>query len=429
MVRALPGGVAARGAWVRSPVVAGAVAAASLAAPDEPEAAVAGGCAAGLSGSPAPSAAWSRHQRLWWLAWASCPGLGWTRLQALHQAFPDLALAWTVSAERLAALPAWSPLLAGRVVAWRQRWGDDPLLTLPLLQRGGRRVLVPGDGRWSPDLTALERPPLALHWSGRGSLWPLLRGRQAVAVVGTRRPSSHGLTMAGRLGQALARAGWPVVSGLAEGIDGAVHRACLQADGAPVGVLGTPLERAYPRHHAALQEQVGQRGLLISEQPPGAAVQPGHFACRNRLQVVLARAVVVVECPLASGALHSASLAWQQEVPLWVVPADTDRASAQGSNRLLAQGATPLLAVDDLIRQLGQGPLVRSPALVAVTPACPSPGPRHPLLDAVGAGASLEQLALNLQRPPAALMPELLQLELEGWLQPEPGLRWRPRLH
>jgi DNA processing protein len=79
-----------------------------------------------------------------------------------------------------------------------------------------------------------------------------------VAVVGTRRPSRQGEALAHAIGRALAQAGWPVVSGLAEGIDAAAHQGCLQAGGRPIGIVGTPLERVYPRHHGALQEQVGR---------------------------------------------------------------------------------------------------------------------------------------------------------------------------
>jgi DNA processing protein len=235
--------------------------------------------------------------------------------------------------------------------------------------------------------------------------------------------------MAHRLGGALAVAGWPVVSGLAEGIDGEAHRGALAARGAPVAVLGTPLERVYPRHHGSLQAEVGRMGLLLSEQPPGAAVLRGHFASRNRLLVALARAVVVVECPPRSGALLSAELAWSQELPLWVIPADAARQSAAGSNRLLAQGATPLLDPADLIAQLGPGPLARR----AVTAAGPADrgGAAHSaaeraVLDAVGGGASLEDLCRHLGTSAAQLAPQLLQLELAGQLRAEPGLRWRP---
>jgi DNA processing protein len=242
-----------------------------------------------------------------------------------------------------------------------------------------------------------------------------------VAVVGTRRPSLHGRTMARRIGQALAAAGWPVVSGLAEGIDAEAHAGCLAGDGAPVAVLGTPLARVYPRHHRALQAAVGSRGLLISEHPPGAPVQRGNFAERNRLLVALAAAVVVVECPTASGALHSAERAWEQELPLWVVPGDAARAAAAGSNGLLARGATPLLRPDDLIHQLGPGPLAPRPA-----PAMPLRPGRSNLLAAVGGGACLEEIARQLCRPPAEVAVELLDLELQGLLRAEPGLFWRP---
>lgn len=232
--------------------------------------------------------------------------------------------------------------------------------------------------------------------------------------------------MARRLGEVLARAGWPVVSGLAEGIDAAVHQGCLAAGGAPVAVLGTPLNRVYPGHHRQLQQEVGEAGLLVSESPRGARVLPGHFAARNRLQVALARAVVLVECPVSSGALHSASIAWQQGLPLWVVPADASRASALGSNRLLAQGATPLLDPDDLVAELGHGPLLQPPPPPGQLMKPAAHGLGAALLEAVGSGASLEQLCLKLEQSPAALMLPLLNLELEGRLRAEPGLCWSP---
>ena len=371
---------------------------------------------------------WDRQRRLWWLLWSRCPGLGWQRLRALEVSCGGLAAAWRASAAELGAVPGLGEALVAEVERFRRRWGDRPLEIFAPRCRFGRGVLVPGDLGWPRGLGELQRPPLQLCWQGRGSLWPHLGHRRSVAVVGTRRPSLHGLSMAKAIGAALAEAGWPVVSGLAEGIDGAAHQGCLAAGGAPVGVLGTPLGRACPLHHALLQSQVARQGLLVSELADGAAVRPGSFAARNRLLVAMAAAVVVVECPVVSGALHSAELAWQLELPLWVVPADAGRASAMGSNRLLARGATPLLLPADLIGQLGPGPLAR-----------PGPGPAPPgdgaaaedmaaegLLAAVGGGASLEQLSLALDRPMAELMPRLLELELAGRLRAEAGLCWRP---
>ncbi|MEB3321541.1 MAG: DNA-processing protein DprA [Synechococcaceae cyanobacterium] len=367
---------------------------------------------------------WDRDRRLWWLLWASCPGVGWVRLQALGMACGGLEAAWRSPPEQLAAVPGWTPRLVARVEGFRGRWGPEPLEAFALRVRSGRGVLLPGDARWPEAMHRLQPPPLALHWQGQGRLWSPLARRRAVAVVGTRRPSLHGLTMARRLGAALAAAGWPVVSGLAEGIDGAAHEGCLERGGVPVGVLGTPLERVYPRHHAQLQRRVGRHGLLLSEHPRGAPVTAGHFARRNRLQVGLAAAVVVVECPPASGALHSAELAWKQELPLWVVPADAGRASAAGSNRLLARGATPLLHPADLLDQIGAGPL-QVPACQA--PRAPDSGsdPAR-LLAAVGGGATLEQISRSMGRPPHEVATRLLELELAGRLRSEAGLLWRP---
>lgn len=370
---------------------------------------------------------WSREQRLWWLLWSRCPGVGWVRLRALAEASGDLARAWHWPDPAFLPLPGWHGGLLPGLRQFRAHWGSDPLARLGLEPRVGLGLLLPGDPRWPEGLMEREeaRPPLALWWQGRGSLWPALARRRAVAVVGTRRPSSHGVAMARSLGLALARAGWPVVSGLAEGIDAAAHGGCLDGGGLPVAVLGTPLERVYPRHHARLQAEVGRRGLLISEQPPAAAVRAGHFAQRNRLLVALAAAVVVVECPPGSGALHSATHAWERGLPLWVVPADAGRASALGSNRLLGTGATPLLAPEDLIRSLGAGPMA-PPQVPAHGRDGPDPNGRQRLLAALGAGADLEQLSLSLGEEPSRLVARLLDLELAGLVRAEPGLRWHP---
>jgi len=369
-----------------------------------------------------------QRERLWWLLWSRCPGVGWVRLNALIRAFGSLEAAWAEPVEAFGSLKGWHPRLLAALARFRLSWGAEPLAALAREVAGGRGVLLPGDGRWPEGIATLVRPPLGLYWRGRGSLWRPLARRAAVAVVGTRRPSTHGLAMARRLGAALGAAGWPVVSGLAEGIDAAVHEGCLRQGGAPVAVLGTPLERVYPRHHHQLQESVARHGLLVSEQPTGMGVLPGHFAARNRLQVGLSSAVVVVECPASSGALHSANLAWSEGLPLWVVPADAGRASAAGSNRLLSRGATPLLDPADLLDSLGTGPLA-GPALQASQGGGISPGLsdfQRILLEAVGTAASLEDLSDRLGEPPARVAVGLMELEKAGFLQAEPGLLWRP---
>jgi len=376
---------------------------------------------------------WGADQRLWWLLWAAVPGLGIGALQQLEKAFGSLQSAWAMPPEALQALPGFGPVRLQAIARHRARWGAEPLAPWRAAGQRGLGQLLPGDPALPAAIAALQRPPLVLHWRGRGSLWAPLRRQQAVAVVGTRRASAHGLAMAESIGTALARAGWPVVSGLAEGIDAAVHQGCLRAGGSPVAVLGTALERVYPRHHQVLQQQVGRSGLLISEQPPGTGVLAGHFAARNRLQVALAGALVLVECPERSGALHSAHLALELGLPLWVVPADAGKRSAAGSNAFLARGVAALLTPADLVRALGPGPLARAASVEVASVGAPPPqvsAPGSPaaqaVLAAVGSGASLLQLSQQLGQASTELLPQLLSLELAGLLQAEPGLCWRP---
>jgi DNA processing protein len=374
------------------------------------------------------------NKRLWRLVWSSCPGIGWQRLERLEAMFSSLELAWVASEAELTHALRGHTRLSTReldgINRYRAEHGAQPISRPPSpAQRHqwaqpGR--LLPDDEAFPPALLELDRPPLQLFWRGCGSLWPALWESQAVAVVGTRRPSRHGSTMARTIGRALAEAGWPVVSGLAEGIDAAAHQGCLEAGGRPVGVVGTPLNRVYPRHHTELQGAVAAQGLLISELAEGTPGRAGHFALRNRLQVGLAQAVVLVECPLASGALHSAKLAWELGLPVWVVPADAARVSAAGSNRWLSQGGTPLLSPMDLIHNLGAGPL-RPRAQVPAPPVQANLLQREAaLLAALGAGASLEQLCDRLRLNPGTLSERLLRLELAGVLRSEPGLWWRP---
>ncbi|KZR89421.1 DNA-processing protein DprA [Synechococcus sp. MIT S9508] len=247
------------------------------------------------------------------------------------QGFQEL---WGWSLPKLHKEFAWPASVLSSLERYRASLGLQPCIEVPV------DVLLPCAPEWPAGFERLERPPLSIHWRGRRALLSSLSLQQAVAVVGTRRPSNHGLRMADKLGRALAQAHWPVVSGLAEGIDAAAHRACLQAGGSPVAVLGMPLHRVYPLEHRALQQEVAQAGLLITELRDSASVTRSSFALRNRLLVAVTKAVVVVECPENSGALRSAAMARSLGIPVWVVPGDALRESSQGNNALLLSGGT-----------------------------------------------------------------------------------------
>ncbi len=343
---------------------------------------------------------------------------------AAAQAPGGLQELWRWSLPRLQRAFEWPESVLCSFERYRNSLGLQPCTEVP------GHVLLPCESRWPACFENLERPPLSIQWRGNADLLDLLSSQQAIAVVGTRRPSSHGLRMADGLGRALAQARWPVVSGLAEGVDAAAHRACLEAGGQTVAVLGTPLHRVYPPEHRQLQQAVADNGLLITELRDSERVTRSGFARRNRLLAAVTRAVVLVECPRNSGALRTAAMARALDIPVWVVPADALRDSAQGSNALLGSGAEVLIDPQDLIQQLGPGPCVSGALGDAGGDkqsgnAIPCSAVQSRLLNLLNDDFSFDELVQSLQSDPESIASELLKLELAGRVMAQPGLRWR----
>ena len=175
----------------------------------------------------------------------------------------------------------------------------------------------------------------------------------AAAIVGTRRCTPTGRSVAMELGSGLAAAGVTVVSGLALGIDGAAHRGAL-AGGAPVvGVVGSGLDVVYPRGNRDLWEAVSAAGTLLSEAPLGAEPEGWRFPARNRLLAALADVVVVVESKRAGGSMHTVEEAIRREVTVMAVPGSVRNPAAEGTNLLLSEGCTPACSTDDVLVALG----------------------------------------------------------------------------
>ena len=176
----------------------------------------------------------------------------------------------------------------------------------------------------------------------------------AVAIVGTRRCTPTGRSVAMELGSGLAAAGVTVVSGLALGIDGAAHRGALAADAAPVvGVVGSGLDVVYPRGNRDLWDAVGAAGTLMGEAPLGGEPEGWRFPARNRLLAALADVVVVVESKRAGGSMHTVEEAIRREVTVMAVPGSVRNPAAAGTNLLLSEGCAPACSTDDVLVALG----------------------------------------------------------------------------
>ncbi|MCC6241209.1 MAG: DNA-protecting protein DprA [Gemmatimonadaceae bacterium] len=212
----------------------------------------------------------------------------------------------------------------------------------------GAYAVSTNDARYPDRLRELADPPHVIFCQGHLAM----ADAPAVAIVGTRHASSYGLRVARAIATTCARHGVTVISGLAQGIDGAAHEAALDAGGRTVGVLGTGLSVVYPRRHRALQERIGKEGLLVTELAPHQSGHGGTFPRRNRLIAALADVTVVVEAGEGSGALITANVANTLHRTVACVPNAIDVPSAIGSNALFKAGAEPILAPDDVLALL-----------------------------------------------------------------------------
>jgi DNA processing protein len=253
--------------------------------------------------------------------------------------------------------------------------------------------------------------PWALVGRGDATLLERLEPHEAVTVVGARRATSYGREIARELGRELAAAGMIVVSGLAFGIDGCAHRGALEA-GRTVAVLGCGADVAYPASHRSLWRQVGERGLVLSELPPGTGAWRWTFPARNRIMAALAGMTVVVEAARRSGSLITADLAADLGRDLGAVPGPVNSRASGGANDLLAGGACVVRDAQDVLDAM-LGPGARSSAV---------PGPEieprlAQVLEAVEAGAgTCDAVAVRADLSGADAAAALATLEALGYL-------------
>jgi DNA processing protein len=283
--------------------------------------------------------------RQFWVGFNLVKGIGAVRFRALLDTFGDAAQAWQASPEELAAA-GLSQKIAANLVSMRSQIDLDQIWKN--IQARGIQVVTWEDEAYPRYLREVDQPPPVLYLMG--SFLP--DDEWAVAIVGTRRVTAYGRQVAEELAGALAHSGVTVVSGLARGIDAVAHQAALNAGGRTLAVLGSGVDRVYPPEHQKLAERIASHGALISDYAPGTPPEAGNFPPRNRIISGLSRAVVVVEAGLDSGALITASFAAEQGREVFAVPGNINAPQSQGANRLIRDGAHPLLSPQDVLETL-----------------------------------------------------------------------------
>lgn len=361
-------------------------------------------------------------ERVAYVTLALTPGVGPTRLGALLAACGSARGALSAPCAFLRGVAGVS-LAAATAIA--ERTLADGEQVLAEVERLGATALLPDDEGFPPALRDIPEPPALLFALGDLSL----AARPMAAIVGSRNHSAYGAAACRLIATAVARAGGVVVSGMARGLDAAGHRAALDAGGGTIGVLGNGLGVVYPAANRALYDAVAAHGLLLTELPPGERPHAGSFPRRNRLISGLARVTVVVEAALGSGALITADCALEQGREVLAVPGPITSRTSAGTNRLIRDGATPLLEPADLFHHFPEIAVAAGTNWDGV--AGQHPGPElgsgaMALADAVGFDPiHIDALAERLGRPAGELLGALCALELAGLVEQQAGRLFR----
>ena len=280
-----------------------------------------------------------------WIGFNRVRGIGPARLRALLDAFGTIDAAWLAPEDALREVGLDRRSIASLIEARRQL---DLTAELVRVQRAGVNLLTWDDPAYPQALLTINDPPPVLYV--RGEL--RFEDAWAVAMVGTRTASVYGREVARVLAADLVSAGVTIVSGMARGIDAQAHRAALDAGGRTVAVLGSGVDVIYPWEHRKLAEEIASRGALVSEYALGTKPEASNFPPRNRIISGLSRGVIVVEAGERSGALITADFAAEQGREVFAVPGGIFQRNSRGPNRLIRDGAHPLLSASDVLEAL-----------------------------------------------------------------------------
>ncbi|MCA0212002.1 MAG: DNA-processing protein DprA [Proteobacteria bacterium] len=329
------------------------------------------------------------------------------------------ALEQVVSAPQAAQLLAdpegLAPLLE---TTWAWLQGQD--------ETGQRRIITLGDPAYPASLLATEDPPLLLYMMGQALDAHALS--RCVAIVGSRNPTPQGEANAQQFAKALAGAGLTVVSGMALGVDGAAHRGALEGAAAgqlaTIAVVGTGLDRVYPKRHLALAHAIARQGVIVSEYPLGTPPLAPNFPKRNRIIAGLGAGTLVVEAALQSGSLITARMAVEQGKDVFAIPGSIHSPQSRGCHLLLKQGAKLVESAQDVLEELRlDSPAMPAAQMEPSSAEATANTARHaPLLRVLGFDpVGLDALVARTGMDAATLQAHLLELELEGHVGRLPG--------
>lgn len=349
------------------------------------------------------------------LLWLSAAEVTPAKVDALTETYGSAAAVWEAFGKPDG--PRFPAQAQDRLSRLHSQTAMDALLRR--LDEKHVQLLFRTDAAYPPQLLAIDDPPYVLYYAGDAGCL----SRPMVAVVGTRRSSQYGRSMAKSLASGLARAGVCVVSGLARGIDEAAHEGALEEGGATLGVLGSGINVPYPPEHTMLLRRIaGGNGLVLSEYPLDAEPVPFHFPHRNRLISGLCLGVVLVEGRLKSGGMLTVGAALNQGREVFAVPGRVGCQGSEGPHTLLREGARMATCAQDVLEDLGLVPL-QAPKPPTEDETLTST--QRSIIHALKVEPmNVEELQKQTGIDASALLSELGMLEIAGLIEREAGNRF-----
>ncbi|QXE25332.1 DNA protecting protein DprA [Richelia sinica FACHB-800] len=366
------------------------------------------------------------QERAYWLAWTQISGVGPVLLQRLQNHFGNLETAWQASAAQLREVEGFGWQTLEKVVQQRSRLHPQQLLTQH--QQDNPHFWTPADPDYPQLLREIPSPPPIVYYRGEVDLAENSGQKPLVGIVGTRQPTDYGMRWTRQISAALAKNGFTVVSGMAEGIDTESHAAAMQAGGRTIAVLGTGVDVIYPYKNRDLYKQILTSGLVMSEYPAKTPPNRTNFPRRNRIIAGLSRAVLVMEAPLKSGALITATYANEFGRDVYALPGRVDDQPSQGCLKLISQGAGLIhQELSELLTMLGAIPQIDVDIPTVKSAPLPDLSPElQQVIQVVGNDALSFDVIVHKTNLDAGLVSSyLLQLELMGLVSQLPGMRYQ----
>lgn len=348
-------------------------------------------------------------ERLYWLGFNLVKGIGPTRFGRLLEQFGSMEAAWHAGDHALRDAGLDRRALGALKEARNQ---IDLNAELARLDRLGIALLTWNDPDYPPILAQLReinQAPPVLYMRGTISE----ADNWGITVVGTRSVSAYGRQVTRTLARDLSVAGLTIISGLARGVDAEAHKAALESGGRTAAVLPCGLDQIYPPEHRRLAARIMQAGVLISPFPPGTVPDASKFPVRNRIMSGLARAVLVTEAGDKSGALMTAHAALEQGREVFAVPGNITTRVSQGVNRLIQDGAHPVLSAQDVIDVLDLDRVAQYVHARTVLPETSSDEQRV-LNHLSGDPIHIDELARQCDLPVSEVNSTLMFLQLKG---------------